>query len=880
MKRKLSIGLALALLISMLSCVLVPNVTAQSAETVSASERTVYDSAQTMTARTGSGVDTSPTRYGEWNGYGYCVNLSTSEVTLTSYEGEATDVELPAEVEGYPVTAIDSYAFSWTEITSVVIPDSIRSIGTNAFNNCEALRSVVIGDGMQTIGDYAFRGCTALTTINLPAGVRSIGLAVFEEAALMEDPTRWEDGLLYIDRHLIAASETCSGEVSVRDGTVTIAGWAFYYHQAITSVSLPEGLVGIGSEAFIGCNALSNITFPDSVQVVGSDTLLYTAYAENAGNWDGDILYCGRHLVQSDYDVASVVSVKDGTLTMAAQVLSYAYEMRLLRIPTSIKYIGDQAIYTGDSLNAVAYAGTEEQWYAIGNVPMPGVLPVKFGCDADEDYFYTAYEDRAEILYYAGNEQGTLVIPATFGGMAVTSIGRNAFENAPCAAVVIPETVTVIGKRAFYGCEQLTSIEWPSSLAVIEEYAFYGNLALQTVALPDTVESIGDYAFASCESLEVLTLSASLESIGESAFEYDGALQSVVIPEGVKTIGDYAFYECAALTSIGFPQAGVERVGSCAFMYTAYWNEKDHWDNGVLYVGGCLFYADGSVSGEVTVKDGTYIIADGAFYYCTELTQVRLPEGVRLLGESAFRDCSSLEAINLPQSLVSIGQYAFSYCGSLAAVELPPALTTIEAELFAGCTSLETVAVPDGVETIGRYAFAWCSNLREVTVGEGVREIKDFAFSRCSALETVTVSEGLQTIAKNAFEECVALVSITLPESLERVEDFAFWWCDALTDVVYGGSPSSWTAITFGSDNDALLEATLHCAKEDEVVSLPGDIDGDGTLSSADTRDFLDLLVFSDMNFTEEETERMDLNHDDIINTIDIRLLLCMLVTE
>ena len=97
------------------------------------------------------------------------------EVTITSYNKYgAKNVVIPATIEGYPVVKIGTAAFARTEITSVILPDSITSIGNEAFESCKQLETVVMPKHLKTIGWEAFQDCSKIAKINIPQGVEKI----------------------------------------------------------------------------------------------------------------------------------------------------------------------------------------------------------------------------------------------------------------------------------------------------------------------------------------------------------------------------------------------------------------------------------------------------------------------------------------------------------------------------------------------------------------------------------------------------------------------------------------------------------------------------------------------------------------------------------
>ena len=190
---------------------------------------------------------------------------------------------------------------------------------------------------------------------------------------------------------------------------------------------------------------------------------------------------------------------------------------------------------------------------------------------------------------------------------------------------VIPNGVTKIKNRMFYGCKGLTGVTLPESITEIGDYAFYGCESLTEVTIPCGVTKIGEYAFYRCWRLTSVVIPGGVREIERHTFDYCEFPRSVTIPAGVTKIGDYAFYGCWDLTSVVIPD-GVREIGRYTFSYCR------------------------SLS-SVMIPAGVTEIGEYAFYICTELTSVTIPESVTEIGEKAFGRVWKLTEIKIPQNI-------------------------------------------------------------------------------------------------------------------------------------------------------------------------------------------------------------------------------------
>jgi hypothetical protein len=206
----------------------------------------------------------------------------------------------------------------------------------------------------------------------------------------------------------------------------------------------------------------------------------------------------------------------------------------------------------------------------------------------------------------------SILLPST-----LTSIGRRVFGScSSIKSITIPDSVTEIGVNAFANCTSLESVDLPSGLTVLSGF---GGTALVSIDIPSSVTSIGASTFSNCTSLASIDLPSGVTAIGSYAFSGCTSLVSIDLPSGVTAIGDYAFRNCTNLASITIP-AGVTSIN---------------------------YYA---------------------FYGCTSLVSIDLPSGVTAIGNYAFRDCTKLASITIPAGVTSIDSYAFSGCTSLTSI--------------------------------------------------------------------------------------------------------------------------------------------------------------------------------------------------------------------
>jgi hypothetical protein len=257
--------------------------------------------------------------------------------------------------------------------------------------------------------------------------------------------------------------------------------------------------------------------------------------------------------------------------------------------------------------------------------------------------------------------------------------------------IVIPETityegkeytVTAIGESAFFQ-RNITSITFPNSITSIGRAAFYCCSLLDSVALPEKVTVIGDMLFANCTSLRRVVIPEGLTLIDNSAFNSCYSLDSLIIPNSVTRIEDWAFALCKGLTYVemsrGLTYVGRGAFGDCSALNTVIIPDLSSWsminfgdyNSNPLTTTKTLKINNEEIRDLVIPDDVTYI-GDYAFRGCTNITSVTMGENVTKIGTSAFYGCKNCASITIGENVTSIGSWAFYGCSAMTSLKSLP----------------------------------------------------------------------------------------------------------------------------------------------------------------------------------------------------------------
>ncbi len=711
----------------------------------------------------------------------------------------------------YTLVEIAGYAFYYCRgLTSVEIPNSVKTIGDRAFYMCTGLTSVVIGNSVMSIGYEAFADCSWLKKSAYPDNIPnpfSTGIAF----AYSAQGTTIEDGVIF-DRAkttIYFAPVTLSGEYTIPESVTSIDQYAFYYCTKLTSVVIGNSVMSIGYSAFANCSGLKKSAYPDNIPNPFSNYVTSIAYpAQETTIEDGVIfdrakttIYFAPVTLSGEYTVPSTVK------TIADDAFSYCTELTSVEIPNSVKIIGDGAFFE-----------------------CTGLISVIIGNSVDD--------------IGIGAFNGCTGLTSVVIGNSVKSIGNSAFAYCSgLTSVVIPNSVLTIGGRAFYNCSGLTSVVIPNSVQTIDEIAFYNCTGLTSVIIGNSVKSIGNDAFSGCTGLKksaypdnisnpfsygrAIAYSAQETTI-EDGVIFDQAKTTLyfapatlsgeyTVPSTVKTIADNAFSYCEDITYVRMP-ATLSSIGKNVFLGCKLYdftipNAVKSFDMATL---------SGNPLKSLTVGSGVTQISGAADF----LNGI---EKIFWLGNNPPEGCYSFN--NTVVNFISNNQYKFGnqilypFLSSMFDVEgivyvpVSPSERTCNVVDYFYAPSNAVFSVPatvtyKGIQLkvidVGAYAFYHHDYLTDITLdNNGV--IDDYAFYNCIKLQSVTFGNNIPEIKNHTFENCEVLKKVENSPALISIGEWAFSGCVGMEYFSVGDKATSFGKEAF-SDCTGLTEFYSYAA--------------------------------------------------------------------
>ena len=217
------------------------------------------------------------------------------------------------------VTSIGDYAFKGCSLLkSINIPNSVKSIGHSAFGGCSSLTSIIIPNRVTSIGESAFSGCSSLTNINIPNGVTKIGKGAFNVCSLLTN-------------------------ITISNSVTSIGKWAFYGCSSLTNITIPNSVTEIEKGAFASCSSLTNITIPDSVTSIGGWAFQNCSSITTIDIPNG-VTKIGKCAFENCISLTSI-TIPDSVTEIEEGAFDGCSKLTNITIQNSVTSIGNQAFY-------------------------------------------------------------------------------------------------------------------------------------------------------------------------------------------------------------------------------------------------------------------------------------------------------------------------------------------------------------------------------------------------------------------------------------------------------------------------------------------------------------------------------------------------------
>ena len=685
------------------------------------------------------------------------------------------------------IKVIGSGAFCGSGISSIVYPKSLTAIGAQAFA-CNNLTEADVPDTVTDLGQDAYASNPLLTYIHIPAGLTVIPDGAFgcsDAEECMEGLVSIEipEGVTTIGNNAFAGNNF--SEIVLPSTVVSVGDYAFSTKSFLMgsetecTVVLPEGLQTIGEFAFLN-KAIGEVQLPTTVASLPDEsadpfakdeTLVTTVYVSSIEQFSDKGNFADTRYRQMVYDGAWTTGdfTYDGTTVTG---LSDVGKQKLLA--TQALVIPDQtpdgqdvtAIGDGVRLKGTFFTEVDGALYVPTSVVFPASLQsignnafsVPTGHDGLTSVDFPDSVTSIGVMAFAEAPiDGELVLPP-----GLTELGASAFmcgdvATAEISSVVIPGTLTTINYATFAG-QSITELVIPEGVTSIDKMAFFGN-EITSLSLPSTLESIGDSAFR-YHQLTSLEIPGSVKSVGERAFdtsgttglELDKTLTTLTLNEGLQTIGSQAFgnSNIPADARVALPST-VMTLPEDAFSGST--------DTVILATGTPLadLPPDVSVSG-----DNHQVIYEEAYGVWNASDFTFDDETVTGLSDAGEAKLAVNPHVVIPDknlsgdTVTAIGDSSFQMLG------------------------LSSVTFPDTITSIGTYAFAQASLKGELVLPESLTSLEEGAFCGRSDQDAKITSvvfpshSGLESIPKEAFAY-QEIREIRIPEDVKTVGDYAFY---------------------------------------------------------------------------------------------------------
>lgn len=699
--------------------------------------------------------------------------IDDAGITITKAVGNVVSAVIPEEIDGVEVIAIGEKAFYQSDckntLMEVVLPDTITSIGKNAFKDRVQLVTINMPSSLQVLGDSAFSGCTRLKSVDMSnITLTEMGTGVFENCSTLTGVnTGGDTSCFYLPGGLTTLPKNtfkgCSRlqNVAGLEGIQKIDEGAFMNCEFFDQIYIPSSVTEIAKSAFSGCTRMVTVTGCEQLATLG-DSVFNTCTSlinlpvdtleQQIKEW-GTGIFTNCTSLRSFKIPINVSEIPDSTFDGCTALQD-------MEIPEGITRIGISAFEDCTSLKKVDLTA-QTGLYIIEKRAWRG-------CTGIEDVTIESSTLRGIDANAFTSCTSLKTASITSSNAAGLSLGGGVFNG--CSSLVSCHFDTTFsldndnyfGESTFANCVSLEDVNFAEGLTILPERTFYNCTKLDWDAekyLPSTISTIGPEAFSKCQFTNV-SIPEHIQVIDESAFSGCTAMTDFSVTEKLRLLNDKALYGCTSLVN-------------------------------------------------VSLKDGLETINDSVFGNCSSMETLEIPDTVVYMGDSTFSDCTSLKMVKLPKNLEAATQNMFKNCSSLESVDLlNTKVTSIKANAFDGCTSLKEVSLPKDITSIDDYAFRKCTSLESITFPRSLLTLGKNVFTNCTSLEQCNLNEGLKIIGNQAFSGCTSLRALFLPTTATSIGNEICSGCTGLTEVII---PKSVNSIGTRIFRNIDTEITVYC---------------------------------------------------------------------
>ena len=785
----------------------------------------------------------------ESGGFDYTITSNSKHTVAVSgyYKTYSGHMKIPSSVVHngitYSVTSIKDDAFNSEKcqnLTSVTIPNSVITIGWNAFLGCESLVSVNIGDNVEVIDMFAFAACRSLTSICIPDNVKTIKDRAFTECASLKSLTIGKSvtqiGNLSFSQNSLETI-TCK---AIQVPSITSTTFSYVPCSSATLYVLPSLLDQYKTTN--GWNKFGNILPIDGI-VEDTYSITVTCNPEEGTVSGGGVYQAGATatLTATPKDGYEFVRWSDGntanprTLTVTKD-LSLNAEFAKINIPTYTVTLtcnpehgtvsGDGVYQAGETATLIATPkdGYEFVRWSDGNIANPRTLTVT------KDITLTAEFAKINIPTYTvtltcNPEHGTVSGDGVYqAGETATLIAtpKDGYEfvrwsdgnTANPRTLTITENITLTAEFNLNENAIMHSGKCGKNLTWTLTYN-----GVLTISGTGDMYNYNDYSYYSystySEIIKNVIVMDGVTSIGWYAFDGCSSLKSITIPNGVTSIGNSAFDGCSSLTSVVWNAKNCNNDSYSPFDVRLSPITSLIFGDEVKHIPNALCKSMTNLT-TVSISNSVTSIGSSAFWGCSALKSITIPKNVTTIGDNALKGCSSLTSVvwnakkcDDPDSSIwgydsiPITSFTFGHdveripahlCENmikLTSISIPNSVTSIGNCAFEDCSALKSITIPKNVTTIGAGAFSDCSSITFVRIPNSVTYLGNSAFDGCRSLLSVIVGNNVTSIGDKVFQQCTSLTSVNIGNSVASIGSYAFYDCSSLTSITIPNSVTS-----------------------------------------------------------------------------------------